>query len=222
MTDRYKRVKGALKGVKGERGFTLIETILALSITVIILGLLLSSLRLGYLSWEKGAKVIEEAQTRRFIAERFSADAASAYLYAQIEDGQKVYLFNGSGSEFAFVTANQRRAPGTPWGGYLFVNYSSSTDGLIVRERTVPVVSVAGGGEINPIEIEPAVRKVSFEYMGEDGWRESWEMETLKELPKAVKASFFFVENKTPLTVTVMLGAANSVARKGKELKEGA
>jgi hypothetical protein len=222
MADRYKEMERFLKGVKGEHGFTLIETVLALSITVIILGLILSSLRLSYLSWEKGTDVMEEALTRRFIAESFSADAASAYLYTQIEDGRKVYLFNGSESEFAFVTANHSAAPGTPWGGYLFVNYSSGADGLTVSKKTVPVLSLAARGENTPIEIETAVKRVSFEYMGKDGWRESWEMEALKELPRAVRASFFFVEDKTPLKVTVMLGAANSAVAKGTEQREGA
>ena len=38
----------------GEGGFTLIETILTLSILVILLGLVLSSLRIGVMSWERG------------------------------------------------------------------------------------------------------------------------------------------------------------------------
>jgi prepilin-type N-terminal cleavage/methylation domain-containing protein len=219
---KHKRLCQGLTIIKGENGFTLIETILALSITVIILALLLSSLRLGYISWEKGEGAIEEAATRRFIAEKFSADVCAAYLYIQDNDGKKVYHFKASENELGFVTANHTGAITTAWGGSTFVNYFSGDDGLIVTERTVPFSNITPEKEPRQVELEPDVKKVIFEYMGEDGWAKSWEMATMKVLPSAIRAEFFFSNNKRPLKVTVPLGLTNQIAPKSVKESEGA
>lgn len=221
MIQRGRREGGVERALRGEGGFTLIETILSLSITVVILALLFSSFRLGYRSWERGERIIEEASTRRFLSENFSADVAAAYLYLQDINGQPAYIFKGSADEFGFVTANRSGGAVGRLGGPAFVRYSSVDEGLLVAEQRLPIIDRSdmesmGGLDSDSLYssggLEPSVRRVSFEYMGDGGWVRSWNIDFRKALPRSVRAEFFFTDSKRPLKVTVPIGIASGAA----------
>lgn len=196
--------------VRGEEGFTLIETILALSILVVMLGLVISSLRLGYRSWEKGEGAVDGAASRRFIAMRFSEDAGSMYLYVQKNDVGASYPFSGLEHELGFVTVHRTGMTGAPWGGARYVLYTAGEGGLTVTEKTVPFSYERKHREEKPFVLEAEVKSVSFEYMGEDGWVKRWDVMAGKRLPAAVRARFSFNNDGRPLVVTVPVGVVNS------------
>ncbi|MFQ5442188.1 MAG: prepilin-type N-terminal cleavage/methylation domain-containing protein [Thermodesulfobacteriota bacterium] len=196
--------------MRDERGFTLIETILSLSILVVMIGLVLSSLRLGQKSWEKGEEALEDAAARRFIVRRLSADVGSMYLYMENGDGRDTYLFNAKENEFGFVTVKSAAGKEMPWGGASFVIYSAGENGLTVTEKTVPVALTAKEQAGRSLELDPGISRVRFEYLGEKGWARRWDAESIKRLPRAVRVEFIFRDDRSPLVVTVPVGVTYS------------
>ncbi len=200
--------------IKGEKGFTLIETILSLSILVILLGLVLSSLRLGQSSWERGEGAVVEAASRRFVVKRFSEDIGSMYLYSELQNGNKEYLLNAGEKEFGFVTVNRAGTAGFTWGGARLVSYFAGEEGLTVRERTLPQVSEDPSLGERLTLLAPEVEKVIFEYLGEGGWVNTWSIKKEGRLPVAVRAEFSFNGDKSQLVVTAPVGVTSTVSSK--------
>lgn len=202
----FRVARRGLYALRDERGFTLIETILSLSILVVMIGLVLSSLRLGQKSWEKGEEAIEDAAARRFIVKRLSADVGSMYLYIQNNNGRDTYIFKAGEKELGFVTTHHSSGAGMPWGGAMFVVYSVGEKGLTITEKTVPVVESASEQTGRSVELDADISGVRFSYLGENGWGGRWNMESIKRLPRAVRVEFVFRDDRRPLTVTVPVG----------------
>src|SRR3972149_6610878 len=78
-----KRFAYTLRTKAGERGFTLIETLLATSILIMLLAILLSAFRLGIRSWEKGEAAVDSIAARRAILSRLPKDVGSMFQYSQ-------------------------------------------------------------------------------------------------------------------------------------------
>jgi len=204
-----------------ERGFTLIETILSLSILVIMIGIVLSSMRLGQKAWQKGEGAIEDAGRRRFTVKRLGADVVSMYLYKERQNGHETYIFKGLSDELAFVTTNRGASAGLPWGGALYVTYFAGKDGLSLKEQTVPLARDKFGDAGKTINIDPTIKDARFTYLGAKGWRSRWDMRIIKKLPIAVRAEFTFVDGKDPLVITMPIGqgydpAINDKGRQGR------
>ncbi len=203
------RVKGPA-GTGDERGFTLIEVLLSLSILVVMIGLVLSALRLGQRSMEKGEKAMDEAAARRFIVKRLSSDVSSMLLYAEQGLGdRKNYLFKGLEGQLAFVTTYHAGSTGMPWGGASYVIYSMGGKGLTLTEKTVPFAEPEAKQEGRTFELGPSISGVRFSYLGESGWMTRWDPALRKRLPLAVRAEFSFGD-AAPLVVTVPVWASYS------------
>ncbi|MFQ5480082.1 MAG: type II secretion system protein GspJ [Thermodesulfobacteriota bacterium] len=189
-----------------ERGFTLIETILALSILVVMIGLVLSSVRLGQKSWQKGEGAIEEAETRRFIIKRLGTDIASMYPYKEKKNGEETYIFKGAGNELTFVTSHLSAVGGLPWGGAMMVSYSAGENGLKIKELTLPLAEDDDNRAERTVELGPAIKSLRFSYLGDKGWLDYWDMRRIKELPGAVRIECIFTERIRPLSITMPVG----------------
>jgi len=187
-----KRFAYTLRTKAGERGFTLIETLLATSILIMLLAILLSAFRLGIRSWEKGEAAVDSIAARRAILSRLEKDVGSMYQYSQDSgaegDGAR-HLFSAAESSLGFVTVSR--------GAAKWVYYSADSTGLTVREKIVPTVDpdAAGGGRL--IELEPGVNGVRFEYLGASGWEDGWDIGLKKSLPGAVRARLSFRDGST-------------------------
>ncbi len=192
--------------MRDERGFTLIETILALSILVVMIGLVLSSVRLGQHSWQKGEEAIEDAETRRFVIKRLSTDVASMYPYRENNNGQENYIFKGEENELAFVTSHHSAAAGLPWGGTMLVNYRAGDNGLRIEEKTVPLAVDSVNQAKRVIELGPSIKSLRFSYLGDGGWLDKWDIGANKVLPRAVRVEFIFTEHIMPLSITMPVG----------------
>lgn len=170
-----------------ERGFTLIETLLAFSILVVLLAIVFSAFRLGIRSWEKGEAAVDSTAARRAILSRLEKDAGSMYMYSQdngsAQEGSK-FLFSSADGALGFVTVSRGLAK--------WVYYSVDSTGLTIREKTVPAVGsdTREGGRL--IEFEGNVNGMRFEYLGPSGWEEGWDMGMRKALPGAVRVKLSF------------------------------
>lgn len=196
----------AVVSLRDERGFTLIETILSLSILVIMIGLVLTSMRLGQKSWQKGESVVEEAGKEKFVVKRIEADIASMYPYKEKNNGRESYLFAGHENELSFVTVHHSPSPGLPWGGASYVSYSAEDDGLRIREKTIPLATDALNQAQRSIKADSDIKGISFAYLGEKGWSDEWNIEALKRLPMAVRVAIVYRDDKSPLLLTMPVG----------------
>lgn len=193
---------------EGERGFTLIETLLSLSILGVLVVLLLSAMRLGIRSWEKGEASVEETSVRRHLFSKLTSEMASVYPYSFKDEGKKQYAFRGDSESLGFVTASPSNRPGRPDGGLKWVSYSLRDGGLFMREKIITSENLMeeNGGYLS--ELEPDVKKISFEYKGSSGWEKTWDTESKKELPKAIKVLVNFRDGKTAFAMLTPAEAA--------------
>jgi len=187
--------------VGDQNGFTLIETVLALSITAVLLIVVLSSLRLGISSWERGEALIERSSIKRNIFHRFEREAASAYPF-RLKGKEGRIAFIGNGESAGFVTVASSVPSVIP--GARFVYYVSGEEGIKVYEKypTADDLLSFSGGEL--VETEPDAKGVSFEYLGNQGWSAEWQPRK-DEFPRAVRVEVL-LKDESKLYFTVPLG----------------
>lgn len=173
---------------RNENGFTLLETLLTLAILGVLLVIVLTAMRLGVRSWEKGAAAIEEGRMKRNFFSMLSDEISSMYPYRQKERMESRYVFIGANESLGFVTTIPGNEPGLTFAGARWVYYSVRENGLTVREKIITSTNVEDDTGGNLIELEPDIEKVSFEYMGEGGWENGWDADSKKSLPKMIKA----------------------------------
>ena len=189
--------------IRDQRGFTLLETILALSIVAVIVGVLLMAMRLGISSWEKGEHYVEATGAKRLLVEMLDKDVSSIYPYTVSSDDsmsdEEEYVFIGKPQSVVFVTSSRASITGIPWGGLRWVRYGMGRGGLVIREKTVPTETLLDerGGAI--FEMDSGVNAVGFKYFGREGWEESWDMAYKQRLPSAIKVQLFFRDDRAPL-----------------------
>lgn len=195
--------------MRKEQGFTLIETVLALSIAAVLLVAVLSALKLGISSWERSGDLLDRSAVKRNIVHRLEREVASAYPLA-IKDGNPKIVFSGRNDAVGFVTV---ASTASSISGARWVYYSLEDEGLRTYENyltTGKLLSLEGG---ILVETAAEVREVNFKYLGKDGWGSVWEPEK-NELPMALKADLF-LRNNDKLSVTIPLGVS-SYGQSGK------
>ncbi|MBI1911052.1 MAG: prepilin-type N-terminal cleavage/methylation domain-containing protein [Deltaproteobacteria bacterium] len=187
--------------IKSQNGFTLIETVLTLSITTVLLVAVLSALRLGISSWEKGEALVDKASIKRNVIYRLEREAASAYPYILKEKEKRIAFIGGSGSVGFVTTAlTPSGIPGAKW-----VYYTSGNDGLQIQEKYLTAEDILSleGGEL--AETESSVKSMKFEYLTKDGWKNDWEPRK-EEVPRAIKAEII-LKDESKLKLTVPFGS---------------
>ena len=90
----------------GEKGFTLLEVLLAMTILSLIAVIIGVSLRLGIRAWERGESDSDDSQKLRYVVERLSQEIRSVYPYQMLIDGEKAIAFKGKSDSIFFVTSS--------------------------------------------------------------------------------------------------------------------
>ncbi|MBI5212970.1 MAG: prepilin-type N-terminal cleavage/methylation domain-containing protein [Nitrospirae bacterium] len=168
-----------------EKGFTLLELLIAITILSLIAVIIGAGIRLGIRAWERGEADNDNSQKIRYFSERFSRQVKSVYPY-QIEiDGEKAIAFKGKSDSIFFVTSSVAHSEG----GLKWIAYFLKDDNLIVQEGDLPdkkvMEKVFKEGEI----FDSGVSELKFEYFSskDKEWKKSWDSKT--DLPGAVKIS---------------------------------
>ncbi len=201
---------GKTAGLWPQNGFTLIETVLAITILGIVLAMALSALRLGIKSKEKGTAVTEFGRAERGVFSRFSREVASMYPYTVVNGKSKELVFTGMRDGVGFVTSFTGQGSNIPYTGFKWVYYSVKDNVFTVREKAVTSDSLAedDGGML--VQLEVGVHDVVFEYASADGkWEESWDAGVKKGLPRGVRAVVNFKGGAEALTVLGVVGVSH-------------
>jgi len=181
--------------LKNRRGFTLVELLIAITLSIVIFIILLAAMRLGYKSQATGAERSEQAQKVRIICDRIAWLLRGTYpFYFKKLDKQKLF-FEGKSEQAGFVTSSVDTYGSGPedQGGLKWVSIFTDKEGLKMREKVYFLEDVFddSGGKI--YLLDPDVNKIAFEYLDipegetQGSWVSEWDPEDKETLPAAVK-----------------------------------
>ena len=190
------------------KGFTLIELVIALTLSVVIVVILLAAMRLAYKSQAKGAERIEIDQKIRVMGDRITWLLRGAYPFfikKTADRDQKLY-FEGESDKIGFVTTSVDSYGKGPedLAGLKWVSVFIDSEGLKMREKVFFLEDVFDddGGKV--YLLDPEVKKLEFEYydIPEDetqgDWVSEWDSDEKEYIPSAVKFKITFEhEGKT-------------------------
>ncbi len=164
----------------GERGFTLIETIVALALTGLVLSALASITAQWLPSWNRGVDRVQRSEVMGIALQRIGADLAAAEYVPANRDSRRP-LFDGTELSVSFV----RTALGPNAGPGLDVvrlgEINERREFITVRSRA-RFTPLPPGSSLSeqlhfgePVVLLRAPFRLSFAYAGEDRiWKNTW------------------------------------------------
>ena len=181
--------------LKNRRGFTLVELLIAITLSIVIFVILLAAMRLGYKSQAAGTERSEQAQKVRIICDRIAWLLRGAYPFYLNKIDQQKFFFEGKSDQVGFVTSSVDAYASGPEdrGGLKWVSIYTDKEGLKVREKVYFLEDVFddSGGKV--YLIDPDVNKIAFEYLDipegekQGNWVSEWDPDDKETLPSAVK-----------------------------------
>jgi|Deesub1362B_J571_1020462.scaffolds.fasta_scaffold00036_11 general secretion pathway protein J len=179
---------------KNNRGFTLLELLIALSTTALLLLIIASAMMMGYRSEEKATERTELSQMERILAERLKWLLKGIYPYTRVtHTGPRLY-FAGSSDSISFVTTSTLRDSDSllEQSGMKWVRLYLDSDELKATENFFFLKDVEERGGISERTLFKGITEIEFQYLdtteSEKGtWYDSWSSEEKDYLPSAIK-----------------------------------
>lgn len=185
--------------MKKVEGFTLIEILIAFSLSGLIFVLLFTSLWQTQKFREKGQERQIIAQKSRILSDRISWLLKGVYPYSIKEEGRTLIFFKGTSKSLGFVTTSVDRYSDEPFdrAGLKWVELSLGEDGFRIRENIYFLrenLDSQGGSER---VLDPDVRDIEFSYLyidssGNEIWTSEWEPKEKERLPLGVRVRVGF------------------------------
>jgi general secretion pathway protein J len=194
-----------------DRGFTLIEILLAVSTLAVVVLMATGALRVGLRAWESGQRRVDRQQEGRALVELISDALAGASPYQGRLDisPERVVLFEGEPDEIRFVTNApplMLDAPAVPF--HAVVLGRKGQDALRLVERLVPSDEPFTPGLERVLS--RSVTRFTLAYRDESGaWQERWNAREAGGLPTAVRLELAIAglgRATPPLVVALPLG----------------
>ncbi|MBW2148196.1 MAG: prepilin-type N-terminal cleavage/methylation domain-containing protein [Deltaproteobacteria bacterium] len=201
-----------------QKGFTLLEVLVAITILGLMAGVVFGGLRLGIQAWEKGEKGADRLQRLRIISDLISSQLRDAYPYSLVKplkSGQRLRLdrqevleirkkgppvfFQGRPKTVRFVST---RALDPSMNGLVQVFYELADD-QIFRAREYYVRGMDSLQEVPDKDgnvLLTGVGSVRFDYLGttpgekEPTWRNKWDGRRMRGLPMGVRIRMEWIE----------------------------
>ena len=171
-----------------DRGFTLIEMLLALSIGAALLVIMFGGVRTGLAAWARGEARAMALEHDRSLAQVLGRAVAGTYPYrGTLTEGVPAgIIFDGQPDRMTFVTVSPSIPAPVPI-AFTAVSVSRDDQGLAVRQLALP--NLASLDRLAPVLVDSTVLTVRFRYLGEDpdAWQDQWDMSKEDRLPRAVE-----------------------------------
>jgi general secretion pathway protein J len=222
-----KRMVGARINVSLSSGFTLLEVIVTLTILGFVILMISGTFRLGLSSWEKGDSIKEDYQKVRMISQLVSRQLKSLVPYRiRTEKAEGNYLaFDGRAQSLRFVSALPIKAKRPE--GFVYVVYQFKDEGgkkgrLVLYEQRALNRDFFEDDlkEDSAVTLFGGISQVRFEYYREadkeksrtEEWVEEWNAKEEKQMPKAVRMTVTYWNNRGkeeafPITVLAPVSA---------------
>ncbi len=206
-------------------GFTLLELIIALTITAVIVVLIFSAFHIGIRAWEKGEKDVDRHQRYRIVLDLMKQQLSSTSLRKFKKDGKDLISLRGESGFVEFLT-HIPIVPGDDL-GLVYVKYEvdENEDGsrrLSFFERSYVFVGKDFTfDDIDPEEYHvliPRAHSIEFEYYkvtsgeveieGEEKtgeWQPVWDATNEKNFPLAVRVGFTEKEDVHPIRIVIRI-----------------
>jgi len=176
-----------------QRGFTLLELVLALSIVAAMLAIVFGGLRVGVRAWQGGEQRTESLQHARSLSALLTQSIGGAVPYLNNPAGgaQPEVLFLGEENRVSFATVS----PPFPLPAAIaFTAVTLSMDegerpGFAIREKALP--NDDPFELLAPIVVDPSLTAVRFRYLrdAEGSWEDRWDGAQERALPRAVEVT---------------------------------
>ncbi len=195
-----------------EKGFTLLELLVSISILSVVLVMIYGTLSMGSRAWEKGEEDIERIQRMRVVMNLLGREIKSTFPYkvtpSEFDTHKEFYAFEGKKDSVSFVSTVPLKGgkKGLSWLSF----WVESDEGLVVVERDALKTDIfKERNNIDKDEIEVLdsyVTAMKLEYYelrsgkeegeGEGEWKEHWDAEKEGTLPHAVRIELTFEEER--------------------------
>lgn len=204
----------------GNRGFTLLELVISLTIVAVIVVIIFGALRIGVRAWEKGEKDVDSRQKQRIVLDLIRRQLASTCVNGVWRRDQQLVSLKGDDKSIEFVS----QIPLTPGNrfGTVHVKYSVKREKegekvqLTFYERNV-ALSDKKFGAVNQddgdfSELLSGMKSIVFEYLKEQPdeaaskWQKSWDPAVDKGGPRAVRVTIEENDEKVPIYVIAGAG----------------
>jgi len=196
---------------RNQRGFTLVELIIALAIVGALLVVAFGGLRVAIAAWSQGEDRAEAHAHLRGVAVTLSRALGATYPYRAPLDisPDAVLLFRGTEDRIEFTT----QAPPFPqpipvaFTAVVLAMENDNGPALVVRERVLPNREPFTGATV--VLRDPTIQKIAFRYLTDGGsWQDTWDAEAENGLPRGVEVTLSIlrqgrVETMPPLTVAI-------------------
>ena len=171
-----------------DRGFTLLEVIIALGIAAAALGITFGAARMGLAAWHRGEARAESLQHARSLVALLEQVVGGAFPYRSGAGDSGRLVFEGEPERLGLVTIVPAAAPGASI-AFVAVRIAREDDGLAVRQRALPARDALEGAP--SVLRDPAVTALRFRYLrGEDGtWSDRWDGADDHGLPAAIEVT---------------------------------
>jgi general secretion pathway protein J len=175
---------------RGERGFTLLEVLIAISIVGMLLVIAFGGLRVALSAWRQGDDRADVHQHIRGVALIVARGLGAAYPYQATRglSPERVVLFKGTDKRVEFVTQTPPFPLPAPiaFTAVVIGLEEGEEPGLVVRERALPNRDPFTDAPV--VFRDPTVTTLTLSYMDEGGgWKEDWDAEADQKIPRAVK-----------------------------------
>ncbi len=179
--------------MKDNRGYTLLELLISISLIALILLIVGGAMRLGFRSVDSGERKVESLERYKASLDLMDSQIQSALcIMREGDQGNpgKTVLFSGSREALEFPTSR------SVWGlqrGYVVVSFNVEADGhgkktLVVSE------SLVGAERKTDTKLLASVDDIHFEYFSQSAfeetgkWVEHWT--DRESMPKLVRVTF--------------------------------
>ena len=182
--------------MKNNRGFTLLEMVLALLLSSIIVVIIVSTMRLAIRSEEKGTKRQDASQHLRIITAQLSFILKGVYPYIATIDDEQFYYFVGESDRISFITTSVTEREGSliDKAGLKWVSLFRDSEGLKMKDNFFFLDADYDSDSARERLLDDTVTAIEFEYLdtGEDRdedpeWESAWSTDDNEYLPAAVK-----------------------------------
>lgn len=193
------------------RGFTLIEVVIALSIIGATLGIALGALRVGLAAWRQGEARAAGLQHTRSLSAMLDHVVGGAYPYRAGAADEGSIVFDGEPERLGFVTAAPAVPPATPL-AFAATRLTREEEGLAVRQGTLPARDVFEG--IAPVMRDPEVTALRFRYLrgADHTWHDRWSGKDQGALPAAVEVTVTVSRGGRPIEARPLVIPIRTVA----------
>ena len=189
---------------RGQRGFTLMEVMIALTIVATLLVISFAGLRVGLAAWQRGDERGQVLERSRSVNQIITRTLGSAFPYQTAAIGRETakLLFEGAPDRVAFVTSVPP-FPGADPIAFTAVTLGLSkgeAPGLALTQKALPNEKPFDPA-LTPVFVDGVVTSVRFRYLKDSKgqWTDQWDGASEKVLPLSIEVTLTILQAGRPV-----------------------